>query len=614
MLSFSQIYLQRGTKLIFDYASVVLFENQKIGIVGQNGCGKSTLFAIIKSELSPDSGEFKFQNQMVISDLEQEFPEENLSALDYVLSGDKEYTHCLQQMTMAETQGNAELLTQMHEVMQNIQGYSKPALACSILAGLGFSKEQQNWSIKNFSGGWQMRLGLARCLMTPADLYLLDEPTNHLDLEAIIWLEKWLKNLRATVLVISHDREFLDQVVEKTLHIDQQKFKLYSGNYSYFERARAEQLKMQNTLYERQQDKIRHMMSFVERFKAKATKAKQAQSRLKAIEKIELIAQAHLDQAFDFSFFEIQDLKNPLMKCQNVQVGYSIEKPILNQIHLELHTQDRIGLLGLNGQGKSTFIKTLVGEISPLSGDIIRQSKLNIGYYAQHQLEQLDSNSTPFQVIQELDIKLKEDVIRKYLGRFGFQGDTVFRQIRSFSGGEKARLAFAKMIWLKPDVLLLDEPTNHLDLDIREAIVLALQTYQGAVILISHDRHLLNTTVNQFYLIHQGKLEFFSGDLTDYFQWLFSNKIETQSEVNSKVKNIDYKNVKSMQNRLKKIEQEMERFRRELKKIDELLCDESLYINPQNPKLLNYHQSQKKYQQELILLEEEWMTLMMELE
>lgn len=614
MLSFSQIYLQRGTKLIFDHTSVVLFENQKVGVVGQNGCGKSTLFNMIKGEILPDSGEFKIQNNLVISDLVQEIPQTDMTALDYVLSGDKAYVECLSQLQKAELAQDASLLMHMHEVMENIQGYAKPAMAGSILAGLGFSKEQQTYPISNFSGGWQMRLGLARCLMTPASLYLLDEPTNHLDLEAILWLEKWLKNLKATVIVISHDREFLDHVVDKILHIEQQKFKLYSGNYSFFERARVEQLKMQNTLYERQQDKIRHMMSFVERFKAKATKAKQAQSRMKAIEKIELIAQAHLDKEFDFSFFDIQDLKNPMIKCQNLQLGYDKNKPILNQVHLELRAQDRIGILGLNGQGKSTLIKSLVGEIPPLAGEILIQSKLRIGYYAQHQLDQLDIQSTPFQIIQELDVKLKEDVIRNYLGRYQFQGDMVFRRISSFSGGEKARLALAKMIWLKPDILLLDEPTNHLDLDIREAIVMALQSYQGAVILISHDRHLLNTSVNQFYLVHQGRLEIFPGDLEDYYQWLTNIKTESFHAYLPKSKVNDYKNIKVAQNRIKKIELEMEKSRKDLQKIDEKLCDENLYLDTQNLELQALYQKQKQYQNDLAQFEEEWMTLMMELE
>jgi ATP-binding cassette subfamily F protein 3 len=614
MLSFNQITFQRGTKVLFDAATAVIFHQQKVGVVGKNGCGKSTLFSIITGQLKLDGGEFLAQNQIRISTLSQELPTTNQTALDYVISGDKEFLYWQQQLDVATETNNTELIVKAHEHLYHLDAYSKPSIAASILAGLGFSFEEQSQSVTSFSGGWQMRLNLARCLMTPADLYLLDEPTNHLDLEAIVWLEKWIAQLNATVLLISHDRDFLDQTVNKILHIENQTFKLYSGNYSYFEQAKAEQLQMQQTLYTRQQEKIKHMMSFVERFKAKASKAKQAQSRMKAIQKIEVIAQAQLDSEFDFSFDSVQQLGNPLIKARSLVVGYGA--PIVNDIEFEVHTGDRIGLLGLNGQGKSTFIKTLVGEVKPLGGEIIVNSKLKIGYYAQHQLEQLDLSLSPLQTIQQLNVQEKEQKIRQFLGGFQFQGDMALSSIKNFSGGEKARLVLAKLVWQKPDVLLLDEPTNHLDLDIRAAIEFALQTYEGAVILISHDRHLLKTTVNDFYLIHEGELSLFPGDLDDYHGWLLNRNSKksknTSNQPQAPQKN--NKDLKALQNKLKRIEERMASCKEELAKIQHDLFDDALYTDEQKSKLEKLHTSQQKLQQEMMQLEDEWMQLMSDLD
>ena len=616
MLTFSHIVLQRGHKVLFQDATVSLFNKQKVGIVGKNGCGKSSLFALITGKLQVDSGEVFLQNQLKVSSLSQELPDSSQSALDYVLEGDQEYTYWQLQLNKSISENDEQAIMHSNEQLMQIDAYSKPALAASILAGLGFSQEQQARPVESFSGGWQMRLSLARCLMKPADLYLLDEPTNHLDLEAILWLEKWIVQLPAAVLLISHDREFLDNVVEKTLHIEQQNMKLYSGNYSYFEQARAQQLLLQQSMYEKQQRHIKHMMSFVERFKAKATKAKQAQSRMKAIERMDIIAQAHMDSEFQFEFFPVKSLGNPLIKVDHLDIGYSAEHTILKNVHFILHTQDRIGLLGPNGQGKSSFIKTLTGEISPLSGDIIANSQLRIGYYAQHQLDQLDLSLSPVETIQQLDKSVREQDIRNFFGGFNFCGDMATGSIKHFSGGEKARLALAKMVWQKPDVLLLDEPTNHLDLDIRASIEMALQAYEGAVILISHDRHLLKTTVNDFYLICDGHMTPFAGDLDDYYQWLlsFSSKSTDNKSENVSNRAKDYKETRLLQNKLKKLETDIEKVSSDIAKIDVELCSEYLYEESQKLKLQQLQQQHQSFKIRLQDMESEWLQIMTRLE
>lgn len=614
MLKFSEVVLQRGTKVLLDEASVTLFSKQKVGIVGKNGCGKSSFFSLITGRLQADNGEVQIQSQLKISQLSQELPDGESIALDYVLQGDTEYSSCQQRLIKANLVHNEHDIMLAHEQLLQMGGYAKPAQAASILAGLGFSTEQQGLPVASFSGGWQMRLSLARCLMAPADLYLLDEPTNHLDLEAIVWLEKWISQLPASVLVISHDREFLDNVADKILHIDSQKFKLYSGNYSYFETARAEQLILQQSMYVKQQQHLKHMMSFVERFKAKATKAKQAQSRMKAINRMEIIAQAHLDSEFSFEFFPVQVLTNPLIKCDHLSIGYKKDSPIIKDLNLILKPFDRIGLLGPNGQGKSTLIKTLTGEILPLAGEIIASNHLKMGYYAQHQLDQLDISLTPVQTIQTLDAKAKEQDIRNFLGGFNFAGDMALSPITHFSGGEKARLALAKLVWQKPDVLLLDEPTNHLDLEIRASIELALQAYQGAVILISHDRHLLKTCVNDFYLLYSGSCKPFDGDLDDYFEFIASQQVLEKScePVASKSKN--YKEERVLQNRLKKLETQMSTLQQNLTEIGQLLCDETLYEAASKEKLNKIHDQEKEIKSQLLTLEEQWLDIMGQLE
>ena len=520
MLTLRQVTLSRGTKVLLDKANLNLYEKQTIGLIGHNGCGKSTLFDLFLGTISADTGEFLINPQLSISHLSQQLPDTNDKALEFVLSGDDEYMHLQQRIRQAEASGTNEELLACHEALSQTGGYSKPAHAATIMSGLGFNVHEQQQPVTSFSGGWRMRLNLARCLMKPAQLMLLDEPTNHLDMEAIFWLERYLKQSPRTIILISHDREFLDALVTHIVHVTNQQLNLYTGNYSGFEQIHAQQLALQQQAYEKQQAKINHMMNFVARFKAKATKAKQAQSRIKAIEKMEVIAAAQIDSPFSFEFLPSPRAGNPLIQCSVVDAGYPNQEPTLKRINLSLSPGDRIALLGPNGEGKSTLIKTLTGSLPAIKGELHRSPHLKIGYYAQHQLDQLDNKLSPVETILMLSPESREQTVRDFLGGFNFIGDMATQPIHYFSGGEKARLALAKLVWQKPNLLLLDEPTNHLDLGMRSAIELALQSYEGALVLISHDRHLIKTTVDNFYLVYQKKVEAFAGDLDDYYSWL----------------------------------------------------------------------------------------------
>ncbi len=609
MITLRNISLTRGTKVLLDQANISLYEKQKIGLIGHNGCGKSTLFAFLLKKITADTGEYLINPQLSISHLSQQLPDSEEKALDFVIAGDEEYIQLLTRLKKAEATANDAEVFVCHELLTQTAGYSKPAQAATIMAGLGFTSLQQQESVNSFSGGWRMRLSLARCLMKPAQLLLLDEPTNHLDMEAIFWLERYLKQSPATIILISHDREFLDAFVSHIVHIEQQKLNLYTGNYSTFEVMHAQQLALQQTMYERQQTKIKHMMSFVSRFKAKASKAKQAQSRVKAIERIELIAAAQADSPFSFEFFDCPRAGNPLIQCNLVDAGYANQEATLKKINLSLAPGDRIALLGPNGEGKSTLIKTLTGSLSLLNGSIHRSPHLKIGYYAQHQLEQLDCNLSPIQTIQQLSPDAREQSIRDYLGGFNFIGDMAVNPITHFSGGEKARLALAKLVWQKPNLLLLDEPTNHLDLGMRSAIELALQSYEGALILISHDRHLLKTTVDDFYIVYQKAVQPFSGDLDDYYSWL-QTKNTVKESVATPSSATDYKERKVIQNRVKKLEQLIEQYQQKLESLDHQLSDSSLYEDSTKNASLELLLNQRaKTQEDLQQTEEEWLNL-----
>ena len=609
MLQLSNVVLVQGHKVLLDDTSVTLHQKQKIGLIGRNGTGKTSLFKLILNQLPLEQGTCTLNPQLTISVLAQNLPDSSERALDFVLAGDTAYWSLQEKLKQAEHTHDDATILWCHEQLAQTQGYSKPAKAASILSGLGFQAHEHDKAVRDFSGGWRMRLSLGRCLMAPADLMLLDEPTNHLDMEAIFWLERWLKQTAVSCVVISHDRAFLDAFTTHTLHLHQQKLTLYSGHYSQFERIRAEQLALQNQQYEKQQQKITHLMSFVARFRAKASKAKQAQSRLKLIEKMDIQAKAQIDSDFSFEFYQTSSAANPLISCQDVNAGYA--QPILRKLNFSLNMGDRIALLGPNGAGKSTFIKTLINQLKPLSGTLTYSANLKIGYYAQHQLEELDDKLSPLETIQALSPHTTEQRIRDFLGGFNFRNDAATHPITHFSGGEKARLALAKLVFQQPNLLLLDEPTNHLDLDMRAAIELALQSFEGALILISHDRHLLESSVDDFYLVFDGHLAPFSGDLSDYTHWL-THKPALKTAKHHSVS--CHKTRKIKQNRLKKLEQELEEAHILTAEIEQLLADNTLYEAPKQEELSKLLTRQQNLNHKAVQIEEEWLTLQQEID
>ena len=515
MIEIKNLTLQRGLKVLLDQAALSLAPGRRVGLIGKNGSGKSSLFALLKGEITADKGDVSIPKHWKTAAVAQETPALDISALDYVLQGDGELQLFQTALHEAEAKNDGMKQAEYHAKLEEIDAYSAPARAAKLLSGLGFSQEEHGRPVKSFSGGWRMRLNLAQALMCRADLLLLDEPTNHLDLETVLWLENHLSGLPCTQIIISHDRDFLNATTTQTVELSDQKLTLYGGNYDFYQAERARRLAQQQAAYLKQQAQIKHLQSFIDRFKAKATKAVQAQSRMKALDKLERIAPAHFDSGFSFEFDSPAHLPNPLLQLDKADLGYGGE-PVLHGIDLSLESGARYGLLGVNGSGKSTFIKTLAGELNVLSGRIVRSDKLNIGYFAQHQLDTLRPDQSPLWHIQKLSPDVREQEIRNFLGSFNFIGDAALQKTEPFSGGEKARLALAMIVWQKPNLLLLDEPTNHLDLDMRHALTLALQSFQGALIVVSHDRSLLEATTDSFLLIEQGRLKTFDGDLEDY--------------------------------------------------------------------------------------------------
>lgn len=496
MIEIKKLTLQRGLKVLLDKADAVINPGQRVGLIGKNGTGKSSLFALIKGEITQDGGEILIPKTWRLASVSQETPDLDISALDYVLQGDAELQAFQTALAQAEAQNDGMKQAEYHAKLEEIDAYTAPARAAKLLNGLGFAQEEHIRPVKSFSGGWRMRLNLAQALICRADLLLLDEPTNHLDLETVLWLENHLASLPCTQIIISHDRDFLNATTTQTIELSQQKLTQYGGNYDFYQAERAQRLAQQQAAYVKQQAQIKHLQSFIDRFKAKATKAVQAQSRMKALAKLERIAPAHLDSEFSFEFANPTHLPNPLLKLDHADLGYG-DKTVLHDITLSLESGARYGLLGVNGSGKSTFIKALAGKIDLLSGSIVRSEKLNIGYFAQHQLDTLRADQSPVWHIQQLSPEVREQEIRNFLGGFNFIGDMAVQKTEPFSGGEKARLALAMIIWQKPNLLLLDEPTNHLDLDMRHALTLALQSFQGALIVVSHDRSLLEATTDR---------------------------------------------------------------------------------------------------------------------
>jgi ATP-binding cassette, subfamily F, member 3 len=544
MIRFIQVSLMRGTKPLLEQVDVTLNPGDKIGLIGANGAGKSSLFAMMRGELHPDQGEIDFPAKWRVAYVAQETPPLDRAALDYAIDGDVTLRKLEAELARLESEPesseNGIAIGEIYSALADADAYTVQSRGEQLLLGLGFTLDQMQQPVASFSGGWRMRLNLAQALMCPSDLLLLDEPTNHLDLDAIIWLEDWLKRYAGTLLIISHDRDFLDEVVNVVVHIDERKLKRYSGNYSSFERQRAAQMILAAGALEKQQRKRAHLESFVNRFKAQASKARQAQSRMKALAKMEELAPLRAAAEFSFEFREPLSAPNPLLVMEDVNAGYKIEneatgeithKTIVNNIKFSLQIGQRIGLLGVNGAGKSTLIKTIAGEIAPLTGDATVGKGLNIGYFAQHQVEMLRHDESPLWHLAKIAPTVREQELRNFLGGFNFPGTMVTSSIAPFSGGEKARLALALIVWQRPNLLLLDEPTNHLDLETREALTEALAQFEGTLVVVSHDRHLLRATTDEFIIVADGKLQPFDGDLDDYKDWLFKTKLGKGTDV-----------------------------------------------------------------------------------
>lgn len=635
MIVFDSIQVRLGINLLLDNASATINPKQKVGLVGKNGCGKSTLFSLIKGEIQTDAGSLSFPSQWQLAWVNQETPALDIPAIEYAIDGDREYRQLEQKLAIANQHNNGEQIANIHEKLDNIDAWTIRARAATLLHGLGFSNEQLQLPVKSYSGGWRMRLNLAQALMCRSDLLLLDEPTNHLDLDAVIWLEKWLSNYQGTLILISHDRDFLDPLVNKIIHIEQKSLFEYTGNYSSFEVQRANKLAQQQSLYESQQQKVAHLQSYIDRFRAKATKAKQAQSRIKMLEKMELIAPAHVDNPFHFNFKPSEFLPSPLLMMDKVVAGYD-DKIVLDKIKLNLVPGSRIGLLGRNGAGKSTLIKLLAGELQPKEGHINLAKGVQLGYFAQHQLEYLRANESPLWHLTQLaDPKITEQELRNYLGGFDFHGDKVNEPVKTFSGGEKARLVLALIVWQKPNLLLLDEPTNHLDLDMRQALTEAIIGFEGALVVVSHDRHLLRSTTDEFYLVHDHKVEPFNGDLDDYQKWLAEeqkaeNKPDTVNVAskNDSIQNVSATDRKEQKRReaelraqmqpikkeLQKMEQKLELLTEQLQNIEQLLADPAIYENDKKTALTELLLKQSKIKSEQEDTEMNWLDLQQQLE
>ena len=528
MISLNNVSLMRGNQTLFEDANLTLRVGQRTGVIGRNGAGKTSLFLALAEEIPIEQGSIDLPNGLRTSTMSQETPGSDRSAVDFVIDADKEFRQLEQALKKAEAEHDHDAMALLHSDLENIDGYNITNRAEQLLSGLGFSKDIFGKPISSFSGGWRVRLNLAAALMCPSDLLMLDEPTNHLDLEATVWLEQWLQRYQGTLLIISHDRAFLDAVIDHVISFEGTRLVPYTGNYSAYEKLRAERLALQQAMYQKQQKRRDEIEAFVRRFRAKASKATQAQSRLKELNRMQDIAPAHIDSPFKFHFPELDQLPDFLMQVEALTIGF--DSPLVQNIKLGIRSDTRIGLLGFNGSGKSTLLKVLAEQLKPMAGNITRAKKLQIGYYAQHQVDELNQQSTPFELIQQLDPKASAQEIRNFLGGFDFRGERINEKIGIFSGGEKARLALAKVVRGKPNLLLMDEPTNHLDLEMVHALTVALQEYQGALMIVSHDRHLLANTVDEFYSIHRGVFAGFKGDLKGYEKWLSKQETVRQTE------------------------------------------------------------------------------------
>ena len=602
MLKITDLSLRRGSRLLLENVELDVYPGQRMGLTGANGSGKSSLFAVIAGRLDADQGKVTLPRGTLITEVLQETPNSTCTAIDYVIDGDQSFRSLELKIAQAELDDNGSLLATLHSQMDDIDGFRVSARAGQLLHGLGFTATEQSQSVDTFSGGWRMRLNLARALMTRADLLLLDEPTNHLDLDAMVWLERWLISYEGIVLVISHDREFLDRSVTRIAHIEDRTIQVYEGNYSLAEERRAASIEIQNKQHQRQQKKVRHMRSYIDRFRYKASKAKQAQSRLKALERLEIISPVHQENAFVFEFETPDHSPHQLVDLKGINAGYN--EAVLSNVNFRLTDGDRIGLLGRNGAGKTTLMKTLAAELPPLQGAYTGDSKLRIGYFAQQQLELLNPKWSPLDHLTDISHQQTDRSLRSFLGRFGFSGDAATEPVAIRSGGEKARLVLALIVYRKPNLLLLDEPTNHLDIQMRESISSALQSYHGCLIVVAHDRHLLRLVTDELWLIDDGTLRPFDGDLDDYVSWLRHRQkgtgklIEDQTDgQNIKGKELGLKaeqktrpskstrqerakqrvKIKPLRDSLDRIEKEIDKATKVQQQLDQQLADPDIY-------------------------------------
>lgn len=637
MIQLDQFSIRRGGRVLFQKASMQLHPGWKIGLTGVNGAGKSTLFSALLGGMEADSGSLSRPNVWTVAHMAQEIKALDMKAIDFVLSGDEEYWKIQHQLDHPEQLSNDEL-AHLYSRFDEINGYSASAKASQLMAGLGFFEYQSQLDVSSFSGGWRMRLNLARTLMSRSELLLLDEPTNHLDLDAILWLEDWLNSYEGTLVLISHDRDFLDAITDHILHIENQELTLYTGNYSTFETTRAERLAQQQQAFEKQQETRAHLQKYIDRFKAQATKARQAQSRIKQLERMQELAPAHVDTPFTFSFREPSKMSSPLLALEHADIGYT-SKLIVTNVNLQITPSSRIGLLGMNGAGKSTLIKSLVGDLPLIQGQRYASELLNIGYFAQHQMDALDGNASPMlQLSRIADKKISDATLRAFLGSFGFSGERMDTPSESFSGGERARLALALIVWQRPNVLILDEPTNHLDLDMRHALTMALQDFEGAVVLVSHERQLIASVCDELILVHNGHSQSFDGDLNDYANWLRQARNDmikkgqqpaapvisevtappTTSKLDKEALRKEAaqrrEQTRPIRKNIEKCETQIEKFQSRLVAIETLLADSSLYEANRKDDLLKLMNEQTDLKQKLEQAEEQLLELMMQLE
>jgi ATP-binding cassette subfamily F protein 3 len=651
MIRLSQVTLRRGTKVLLEGADATLNPGDKIGLIGANGSGKTSLFALLRGELHADQGEVDYPARWRVAYVAQETPALDRPALEYAIDGDSTLRRLERELAAAEAANDGHLMGELHAALADGGAYTVRSRAERLLHGLGFTHEQMDEPVAAFSGGWRMRLNLAQALMCPSDLLLLDEPTNHLDLDAILWVEDWLKRYGGTLLIISHDRDFLDGVVSVVVNIDNRKLRRYPGNYSDFERQRAAAVVLAAAQHEKQQRERAHLESFINRFRAKATKARQAQSRMKMLAKMEELAPLHVSAPFSFEFRDPLKAPDSLLTLEDVDAGYRMEdgktKVVVRDIRFTLRGGERYGLLGINGAGKTTIVKTLAGELAPLAGTTHFNRGLAVGYFAQHQLEMLRLDESPLWHLARVAPRTREQELRNFLGMFNFPGDMATGPIENFSGGEKARLALALIVWNRPNLLLLDEPTNHLDLETREALTVALAQFEGTLVLVSHDRHLLRATTDQFLIVADGRLQPFDGDLDDYRDWLFRTKLgetdaaadaapvpeappspetgmaesgkpaaERRSQKRREAAERQRQSAarKPIESRLKRLEAQLAKLNARKSAIETQLADPALYGEAQKDAVKTLAVDQAYVARELAQLEAEWLALQEQLD